>query len=144
MRIQIETPVRQPPEVVWAGFSRELFTKLAPPFPPVELLRYDGSEPGDLVEVRLNFLLFKQDWVSRITEQQTTDTEIYFVDEGEKLPFFLRYWRHRHRLVRDGSGTRIIDEIEFRTPTRLTDYLFYPVMYAQFAYRKPIYRRVFG
>jgi ligand-binding SRPBCC domain-containing protein len=144
MRIQIETPVQPPPEVVWAGFSRDLFEQLSPPFPPVELIRYDGSQPGDRVQVRLNFLLFKQDWISRITEQRTTDAEIYFIDEGEKLPFFLRYWRHRHRLVRDGAGTRLIDDIEYRTPSLLTDLLFYPILWGQFWYRRPIYRRVFG
>jgi ligand-binding SRPBCC domain-containing protein len=144
MRIVLQTPVQQPPEVVWAGFTRALFERLAPPFPPVELVRFDGSRPGDLVHVRLNFLLFRQDWVSRITEQATTDDEIYFVDEGERLPFFLRYWRHRHRLVRNGRGTLLIDDITYRTPSRLTDYLLYPAMYAQFAYRRPVYRRVFG
>lgn len=150
MNILLKTPVRQPLPKVWAGFDRDLFERLAPPFPPVKVVRFDGCRKGDVVHLRLNFLLFKQDWISDIVDQQTHQSaglpdEIFFVDEGRKLPFFLRYWHHRHRLLHDAQtgGTIIIDDITFRTPSRLTDWLFYPLMWAQFAYRKPIYRRIF-
>lgn len=99
---------------------------------------------GDKVHLQLNFLLFKQDWISDIIDQQTTDSEIYFIDEGIKLPFFLSAWHHKHRMVKDGSGTIIMDDITFKTPTILTDYIFYPLMYLQFLYRKPIYRKIFS
>ena len=46
-------------------------------------------------------------------------------------------------LVGYGKMGKIIDEIEFRTPTILTDYIFYPILYLQFLYRKPIYQRIF-
>lgn len=146
MHLILTTPVRQSLAQVWAGFDRALFDQLAPPFPPVEVVRFDGCLTGDVVHLRLNFIFFKQDWISDIIDQQTTSDEIFFVDEGTKLPFFLRYWQHRHRLVRDpGTGdTLVIDDITFRTPTLLTDYLFYPLLWLQFAYRKPIYKRVFG
>lgn len=161
MHVLLQTPVRQPLTQVWEGFDRKLFDQLAPPFPPVEVVRFDGCLTGDVVHLRLNFILFKQDWISTIVDQQTTGVpatgmpatgmpdqpnEIFFVDEGSKLPFFLRYWHHRHRLVRDPQtgGTLVIDDITFRTPTLLTDYLFYPLLWLQFAYRKPIYKRVFG
>lgn len=151
MHLRLQTPVRQPLAQVWAGFDRKLFDQLAPPFPPVEVVRFDGCLTGDVVHLRLNFILFKQDWISNIIDQQTTGVpnqpdEIFFVDEGTKLPFFLRYWHHRHRLVRapQTGGTLVIDDITFRTPSLLTDYLFYPLMWLQFAYRKPIYKRVFG
>ena len=144
MRITIPVLVRQPPEVVWANFNETLFRKLSPPFPPARLLRFDGSMPGDEVHVELNFGVFRQTWVSIITEQRQTLEEIYFVDEGVKLPFFLRFWRHKHRIVRDGTGSRVIEEIEYRAPFRWMDYALWPAMYAQFAYRKPVYRRVFG
>jgi len=145
MHLLLQTPVRQPLSQVWAGFNRTLFDQLAPPFPPVEVVRFDGCLKGDVVHLRLNFIVFKQDWISDILDQQTTENEIFFVDQGTKLPFFLRYWQHRHRLVRDAQtgGTLVIDDITFSTPTLLTDYLFYPLMWLQFAYRKPIYRRVF-
>ncbi len=146
MQLLLETPVSQPLPAVWAGFDRSLFDRLSPPFPPVDVVRFDGCRKGDVVHLRLNFLLFRQDWISRITDQQTSTEEIYFIDQGTQLPFFLRYWHHRHRLLRDpaGGGTIIVDAITFQTPFRLTDYLIYPLLWLQFAYRKPIYRRVFG
>lgn len=146
MHILLKTPVEQPLPDVWAGFDRILFDKLAPPFPPVRVVRFDGCLPGDIVQLRLNFLLFSQNWTSRIVEQKTTADEIYFIDEGTKLPFFLAYWKHRHRLCRSedaANPTVIVDDITFRTPFLLTDYLMYPLMWLQFAYRKPVYRRVF-
>ncbi|MFD2571895.1 hypothetical protein ACFSUS_14720 [Spirosoma soli] len=146
MNLILKTRVGQGLPTVWAGFDRALFDQLSPPFPPVKVVRFDGCLPGDVVHLRLNFLLFRQDWISLITDQQTTENEIYFVDKGTRLPFFLSYWQHHHRLLRDPSDkqqTIVVDDITFRTPFILTDYLIYPLMWLQFAYRKPIYRRVF-
>jgi ligand-binding SRPBCC domain-containing protein len=143
MKISLSTPVQHNYRQVWAGFTRELFDQLSPPFPPVKVVRFDGCQKGDTVHLRLNFLIFKLDWISSIIDQETTDQEIYFIDKGTKLPFFLSYWHHKHRIIRDGDHSRIVDEITFRTPTLLTDFLIYPVMYGLFAYRKPIYRSVF-
>ena len=144
MKLTIQTSVQQSYQQVWAGFTKDLFTKLSPPFPPVKVIRFDGCLNGDIVELELNFLVFKQSWKSLITDQQTTDVDIFFLDEGIKLPFFLSSWRHYHRIIKDSNSTIIADEIEFRTPTILTDYLLYPLLWAQFAYRKPIYRSVFN
>ena len=144
MHLLLKTRVDPAPSVVWAGFDRALFSQLSPPFPPVKIVRFDGCRTGDIVQLRLNFLLFRQDWISRVVDQQTTDNEIYFIDEGDRLPFFLSYWHHRHRLLRvSGKHTLIVEDITFRTPFRLTDYLLYPLLWLQFAYRKPVYRRVF-
>ena len=144
MKINIETKVNQNLQTVWKGFDLTLFKKLSPPFPPVEIIEFGGCMKRDKVHLRLNFLLFKQDWISDIIDQQATDQEIFFIDEGSKLPFFLAEWHHKHRMVKDGSGTIIKDEITFKTPTLLTDYIFYPLMYLQFLYRKPIYRKIFN
>lgn len=145
MKLRIQTHVSQPYQVVWQGFNEELFRKLSPPFPPVRVVRFDGCLAGDMVVLELNFLLFKQQWISCITEQQSSESEIYFVDEGTKLPFFLRFWRHRHRIIhQEAGGTIISDEIEFKTPLWITDYLMYPLLWAQFAYRKPIYKKAFA
>lgn len=145
MKLRIQTHVSQPYQVVWQGFNEKLFRKLSPPFPPVRVIQFDGCLAGDTVALELNFFLFKQQWISRITEQQSSESEIYFVDEGTKLPFFLRFWRHRHRIIREkAGGTIIADEIEFKTPLWVTDYLMYPLLWAQFAYRKPIYKKTFA
>jgi ligand-binding SRPBCC domain-containing protein len=145
MKLMLRTPVNAPLATVWNGFDESLFKKLSPPFPPVKLVRFDGSQTGDVVSLELNFLLFKQKWTSLITDQRETEQEIYFIDEGRELPFFLSYWRHKHRLIRtEGNGTLIADEIEYRTPFILFDYLMYPLLRGQFAYRGPIYKRLFS
>ena len=144
MHIKITTSVRQSYQSVAEGFDKELFTRLSPPFPPVKLLRFDGSQKGDTVALELNFIFFKQTWESLIVEDGARDGEWHFIDEGVQLPFFLHYWRHHHRVVQNGSGASIIDDITFRTPFWLLDYLFYPIMWLQFLYRKPIYKKVFG
>jgi ligand-binding SRPBCC domain-containing protein len=144
MKLKIQTSVEKNYLQVWEGFTEDLFNQLSPPFPPVKVMQFDGCHKGDTVELELNFLLFKQRWKSLITDQQSTNTEIFFLDEGVKLPFFLTFWKHRHRIIKNGDSTIIADEIEFRTPTLLTNYLFYPLLWLQFAYRKPIYRKVFG
>ncbi len=146
MKITIKTAVNQPIEAVWNGFNESLFTKLAPPFPPVKLLRFDGSEEGDEVHLELNFIFFKQTWVSIITENIKTEKEIYFIDKGIKLPFFLNFWQHKHRIVKAvdmkrGIYSLIIDEIEFGSPFGI---LLYPILFLQFLYRKPIYKKIFS
>ncbi len=144
MRIKISTLVKQPYTKVFEGFDQNLFIKLAPPFPPVKLLRFDGCKVDDRVALRLNFIFFKQTWESLITDYQNNAQEISFVDEGVKLPFFLKYWKHRHRVVKEGEQTQIVDDISFKTPFFLFDYLMYPALYLQFLYRKPIYRKMFS
>ena len=143
MNLKIFTSVGQDYQSVMRGFTQELFLKLNPPFPPVRLLRFDGCKKGDIVSLELNFIFFRQQWTSLILEDGLDDHEFYFIDFGEKLPFFLKYWRHHHRVVRNGDGARIIDDITFRSPFLLMDYLLWPVLWLQFLYRKPIYQKVF-
>lgn len=144
MRIHITTAVRQPYREVAQKFDQNLFVALSPPFPRVRLLRYDGNRPGDEVHVRLHFGFFRQTWHSLITAADAQPGLVYFVDEGRKLPFFFRYWRHRHEIRQHGTGSLIVDDVTFRSPNRLFDLLLYPLVYLQFAYRKPVYRRLFG
>jgi ligand-binding SRPBCC domain-containing protein len=146
MKITIKTAVNQPMEAVWNGFDESLFAKLAPPFPPVKLLRFDGSEQGDEVHLELDFIFFKQTWVSIITENVKTEKEIYFIDKGVKLPFFLTFWQHKHLIVKAIDMKRdirsiIIDEIAFESPFGI---LLYPALFLQFFYRKPIYKKIFS
>lgn len=144
MRLMLSTPVHQPCQKVWQGFTADLFLALAPPFPLVKLQRFDGCQKGDEVHIELNFILFRQNWNSLIEEQQTLSHEIFFIDRGTKLPFFLKKWRHIHRIVKRGSESTIVDDIEFHSPFLLFDYLLYPILYLQFLYRKPIYKRLFA
>jgi ligand-binding SRPBCC domain-containing protein len=145
MRITISTKVKRHFLEVKEGFNQELFSSLSPPFPPVSLLRFDGSKKGDIVSLELNFFLFKQIWTSEITEDKTDEGEFFFVDKGVKLPFFLGAWEHKHRLIKIGvSETEIRDEINYQGAIRLLTPLLYPILYLQFLYRKPIYKRIFS
>lgn len=144
MNIRLSTLVEQDYQTVSDGFTKDLFLKLNPPFPPVKLLQFGGCKKGDQVELELNFIFFKQRWLSDITEDGSNAQEIYFIDEGVKLPFFLKTWKHRHRLINQNGQCLIVDDIQFTTPLWLMNYLLYPALYLQFLYRKPIYRRIFG
>ncbi|SHI46789.1 Ligand-binding SRPBCC domain-containing protein [Hymenobacter daecheongensis DSM 21074] len=146
MYLTLRTPVAQPPAQVMAGFTRELFLALAPPFPKFKLHRFDGCRRGDQVEIELFIGPLTQRWTSLITDHgQRPDGTLYFVDEGQQLPAPLRFWRHRHLIEPGPQGSSVIvDAIEFRTASPMLNALLYPAMWAQFAWRKPIYRRVFG
>lgn len=143
MKLRISTNVNASLQAVKKGFTKDLFLSLNPPFPPVRLLQFDGCKEGDKVALELNFIFFKQQWVSDITEDSEDEKEWFFLDEGIRLPFFLKSWKHRHVVEEEGSGSRIIDDITFSTGTILTDLLLYPALLGQFLYRKPIYRKVF-
>ena len=143
MRLKIECSVAQSVEKVEEGFTQDLFLALNPPFPKVNLRRFDGCKTNDVVTIELNFILFKQIWESLITDYERNATTFRFVDEGTSLPFFLASWRHHHLVVAEGEGAKIIDDITFKTPWWLPAWLMYPALYFQFQYRKPIYRRYF-
>lgn len=143
MKINISTKVEKSYLEVKEDFNDSLFLKLNPPFPPVKLLRFDGSSKGDIVILELNLLLFKQKWVSEITDDHTDDQEFYFIDEGTTLPFFLKKWKHKHRIIKQEKGTIIKDEIEYQGPVGILTLLLYPVLYLQFLYRKPVYQKIF-
>lgn len=141
MRIELTTDVALPVDEVFARFDRNLFLALNPPFPLVRLERFDGCRTGNEVHLDLSFGLFRQRWKSVITAFGEDDAGVHFVDEGHILPFFLRTWRHEHRLERTAGGTRIRDRIDYTAPAPWLEWLLYPVLYLQFLYRKPVYRR---
>ncbi|WPP53170.1 SRPBCC family protein [Catalinimonas niigatensis] len=143
MRIKLTTQVKQNYKAVMEGFTEDLFIKLSPPFPPVKLLQFDGCKKDDVVALELNFIFFKQQWVSLILEDGLNDEEFYFIDFGTKLPFFLKYWRHHHRIIKREPGTEIVDDITFKSPLPFLDFLLWPALWLQFLYRKPVYKKVF-
>ena len=144
MHILLHTSVNQPLHKVAAGFNEKLFRALAPPFPRLKLLRFDGSKKGDLVAMELHFGPMKQRWVSEIVANGESKEEWFFIDEGRELPRPLKYWQHRHRLQRlPGGGTRIVDDVTYKTGNRLLDIAIYPALLAQFLYRKPVYKKFF-
>ncbi|WP_149867244.1 SRPBCC family protein [Solirubrum puertoriconensis] len=145
--MQLRTPVAQAPAQVWAGFTCQLFLDLAPPLPQLRLLRFDGCQRGDLVEIEMHLgPLRLARWTSLITEHgELPSGGRYFVDLGQQLPAPLRYWQHRHLMeAAPNGGTVIVEDLEYRTASLVLDALLYPLVWAQFAWRRPIYRRYFG
>ncbi len=145
MNINIATIVKQDYRKVFEGFNEDLFLALKPPFLPLSLRQFDGSMKGDEVKITLGIGFLSQDWDALIVDQKETEKEIYFIDEGVKLPFFLKSWRHKHRIINTINGSEIIDEITYSTPLGIfSDILLFPIMYLQFYIRKPVYQRIFG
>lgn len=144
MNLKLESRVKMDFLSVKSGFDRHLFEQLNPPFPRVKLLRFDGSRAGDVVSLQLDFLFFKQKWTSLISEDRTDEREFFFVDQGKELPFFLKEWKHTHRVIQRDQHSLIVDDIQFKTPFIWMDFLLYPLMWMQFAARKPVYQRLFG
>ncbi|OEK02742.1 hypothetical protein BFP97_14950 [Roseivirga sp. 4D4] len=143
MHVKVTTEVRQSLAQVKAGFNEDLFLKLNPPFPSVSLLRFDGCLKGDLVELLLDFKVGKQKWVSEITYDNETPDRFEFIDEGIVLPFPFRFWKHHHILIGNADGCQIVDSIEYKANNKMMTVLLYPLLFLQFVYRKPIYKRVF-
>ena len=125
-------------------FDRDLFEALIPKQGKTEIVEFTGSKKGDRVHLR--FLSpIKADWISLITDDGWDEHQAYFVDEGDTLPFPLRYWRHRHIVEKVTEDTsRIIDDITFEGPNFLITLLMYPAIFIGFAPRKRIYQSYFG
>lgn len=143
MKIALSTKVESSLKTVKEGFNQDLFLKLSPPFPLVKLLRFDGCLTGHQVWIELNFILFKQRWDALIVDHKESEEEFYFIDEGTKLPFFLKSWKHKHILNSSAGNCYVTDQINYSTGTILTDLLIFPLLWLQFVYRKPIYRKHF-
>ncbi len=142
MEIKIETIVDGEFKEVFKQFELDLFTVLLPPLGLIKLKRFDGSKPGD--EVHLSFPLAQQ-WISVITETDSSDQKCWFIDEGKILPWPLKDWKHRHIVESAGSDrSKIIDHINFSTGNKLMDLLFYPLLYLSFLMRKPAYMKFFA
>lgn len=143
MRIKIVTAVQQDVQSVIKGFDRDLFLALKPTLVPIHLLRFDGCKTGD--EVHLNLGL-GQKWISVITHSEETGTGMTFIDEGRQLPFFLTSWHHVHSIEvnPNNEGTLISDNITYSSKSKLLEWMLYPILYAQFAWRIPVYKRFFG
>lgn len=122
------------------SFDRSLFEFLLPP--GAKVLQFDGSKKGDIVHLRFSFP-FKTDWVSEIIEDSISNGECYFIDKGTNLPFGLRHWIHKHRIVKDGNHSIIVDDIEFSTGNRILDLIYYPILYLSFLPRKFQYPKYF-
>lgn len=144
MKLSLSTRVTGSAEQIKSGFNVSLFKALAPPFPRLNVKRFDGCKKDDLVELELDFITHKQNWVSLITYDQTTDQLFEFIDIGKELPFPFKKWKHHHLVEKTGTGSVISDNIEYSSGLIILDYLLFPLLFLQFVYRKPVYRKLFS
>lgn len=139
MQFSIKSVVEAEYNVVASNFERPLFTHLLPKFPLTRLVKFEGSENGDLVCVQLELFGKVLDWDSEIIQKKVYDHETNFTGQGRKLPFFLIYWEHRHRIIRKHQGTVILDEIYYKSPNIILEILIFPFLYLGFYGRKKGY-----
>lgn len=136
-----QTKVKGEPKDIFDQFDQRLFEFLNPALFGVEVLFYQGQNTGDQFSLKLP--LFGQLWEGRITDHHVDENECYFIDQGEKLPFPLKKWRHKHLIKAATSGeSLIIDQVEFEG-SFLFKPLIYVAFYIMFLNRKPKYREYF-
>lgn len=145
MKLRLSTPVAQDYNQVFDQFDQRLLKKLTPPGMKLKAIQFDGSEKGDVVHLEVTILgLIKQEWYNVITESGRNEKRNYFVDEGVRLPGMFKYWRHEHSIEKNGDSAVIVDNITYKSPFFLLDWLLWPTVLLQFAYRKPIYKKFFA
>jgi ligand-binding SRPBCC domain-containing protein len=125
--------------VITNRFDADLFRYLLPP--GAQLIEFGGSKKGDIVHLKLPLA---GEWISEITEHKVLENMSSFIDEGRKLPFPLKKWKHKHILHRSGKNTIIEDNMTFSTGCIITDMLFYPVLLAVFLPRTWQYKSYFN
>ncbi|MFM1913505.1 MAG: hypothetical protein RIR51_1348 [Bacteroidota bacterium] len=141
MKFIVKTLVNNKLEYIIPKFNQDLFIKLSPPFPPAKLNRFDGCKLGDKYSIELNFGI-KLNWEGTITREENSENYYLFVDEGTRLPFGLKKWKHQHWMIRKGENiTEIKDEIEYRAGNRILDLLLFLGLYGLIIYRKPLYKK---
>lgn len=143
LKLHFESPVQAAFEKVVSGFNVDLFRALCPPFPRVKILRFDGIEEGNLIELRLNFILFQWRWFGKIISFQKSTDKLSFVDAGTKLPPFLTFWEHTHTVLRSERTSIIRDEICFLPAGGWPVFLVKWMIILQMQPRKRIYQEFF-
>lgn len=137
------TTIQAPFKKVCGGFNKELFDFLMPPLSLARIARYEGQNPGDIIDLKFN-VPFMGNWVVIIKESWLSHREYGFIDRGLKVPFGIVYWKHSHRIVaRNNTSSFIIDEIEFETNWKLQDYLLYLPILMIFYPRKFLYQKYY-
>jgi ligand-binding SRPBCC domain-containing protein len=142
--LNLETKVKCSFDTVVRHFNKDLFLALKPPFLHLDVERFDGVNINDEVHLSIGIGPVRQKWISVITDQQSHESEWFFIDEGNQLPPPLKTWHHRHRVIKESEEITVIrDEITFSTGNIITDTTMYPVLAWQFSFRAPAYKKFF-
>lgn len=144
MKLILKTKVKGYYLDVMARFDLDLFKSLKPIGARMEITQFTGSKTGDIVALSFTSPV-RAKWVSKIVDHGQDDDKAYFIDEGTKLPFPLKDWRHRHIVQNlDEKTSLIIDDINYSTGNKIFDMMLYPFMYLGFYPRKSQYKKFFN
>lgn len=144
MKLYFETPIDLPFEKVRDRFTKDLFLALAPGTIPFRLVRFDGCEKGNIVQIKLGPKFLSQDWMSEITFEETNASGWSFIDEGKVLPWPLRYWKHHHRVdMITPTQCKIVDDITYDCSSRLLNLVMKPFLWSAFSIRPKRYKEFF-
>lgn len=101
---------------------------ISPPFPKV--LKVEMSEKplkkGSKVSLEIDFLLFRQNWLIKISEVISSSL---ITDLQETGPF--KFWEHNHRFTGEDGAVVMMDEIRFLPPFGIFGWLALPFVYLQ-------------
>lgn len=115
--IERSTLLPQSPDDVYAWHALPgAFERLVPPWERVEVLeRSGGIEDGARTVLRIRSGPASLRWTA---EHRGHIPGRQFVDEQVSGPF--AHWVHTHRFLPEGSGTRLVDRIEYAPPYGLS------------------------
>jgi ligand-binding SRPBCC domain-containing protein len=144
MKLQFSTPIPLPFQKVRDQFNEALFVYLAPPLIPFELIRFDGCKKNHEVHISLGVKPFTQTWVSLITFEESNSLGWSFIDEGKRLPWPLKYWKHHHKVDKiSDQECMIVDDITFECQSTMMSFMIWPFLWWVFSLRPKRYRRYF-
>jgi ligand-binding SRPBCC domain-containing protein len=144
MKLYFETPIEKKPDVIIKNFNKDLFLALRPPGIKLSVEKFDGCKTGDEVHLKIKSFLMTQTWVSKITQDKLDSNEWSFVDEGVKLPWPLKSWKHIHSVKRvDQNNSLIVDDINFDCFYSWMNYPMKPLLWLSFAVRPSRYKKFF-
>lgn len=112
--LRAEQYVPRPIDEVFAFFSQvENLQQLTPEWLHFRILSVDPQpiRKGTLIRYALRWRIFPIRWTTEIV---LWEPPYRFIDVQLKGPYKL--WRHEHRFVAEGGGTRIIDEVQYSLP----------------------------
>ena len=127
---------------VWSQFNEALLKKISPPFPKVNIQRFDGCNEGDLVILEINLLFIQVVWSSKITYAKQDSKQSVFIDEGIQVPFGINLWKHEHSIIKiDDSQCYIQDFVTYETSNVFLDIILFPFLWVMIFYLKPFYQK---
>jgi ligand-binding SRPBCC domain-containing protein len=112
--LRAEQLVPRPLQEVFDFFSRaENLQELTPAWLHFKILSVNPSpiQKGTLIDYSLRWRVIPIRWTTEIVEWEPPHR---FVDVQLKGPYKL--WRHEHRFIAEGSGTRILDQVHYALP----------------------------